>query len=130
MPKEEEENALDDAASREIRVLNPNNLSILDLEGIPSSYTLVQCESSSIEEMRTFKQRLAAIHKNYNSEWQEDLKNLDVTIQYPEKQTKELLPTMTPRDHDPSQGKGKPEDSEIDKQGYPFQDYEEALNLG
>lgn len=48
----------------------------------------------------------------------------------PEKQTKEMLPTMTPRDTDPSQGKGRPEDSEIDKQGYPMLDYEEALFFG
>ena len=37
---------------------------------------------------------------------------------------------MTHRDPDPSQGKGKPEDSEVDKLGYPLLDYEEALNFG
>lgn len=41
-----------------------------------------------------------------------------------------MLPTMTPRDPDPSQGKGKPEETEIDKQGYPLVDYEEALQFG
>jgi len=40
-----------------------------------------------------------------------------------------MLPTMTIRDTDPSQGKGKPEDSEIDKQGYPLIDYEESLHF-
>ena len=41
-----------------------------------------------------------------------------------------MLPTMTPKDTDPSQGKGKPENTEIDEQGYPFLDYEEALYFG
>ena len=102
---------------------------ILDIEGIPSSANIVSCESNSIEEVREFKQRLHKIHKEYNANYQEDLKNLDVTVDTPERQTKEMLPTMTIRDTDPSQGKGKPEDSEIDKQGYPLIDYEEALHF-
>ena len=40
-----------------------------------------------------------------------------------------MLPAFTPRDLDPSQGKGKPEE-EIDKLGFPVLDYEEALNFG
>ena len=130
-PKEIEENALDESQQKkEVRVLNPIEMSVLDWEGIPSSATLVQCESSSIEELRVFKQRLVSIHKNYNVDWQEDLKNYDVTVKSPEKQTKEMLPSFTLRDLDSAQGKSKPEDSEIDRQGYPFLDYEEALNLG
>ena len=41
-----------------------------------------------------------------------------------------MLPSFSPRDPDPSQGKGRPEDSEIDKLGYPMLDYEEALSFG
>lgn len=41
-----------------------------------------------------------------------------------------MLPAMTLKDMDPSYGKGRPEDSDIDKQGYPALDYEEALNFG
>lgn len=41
-----------------------------------------------------------------------------------------MLPAMTQKDPDPSQGKGRPDDSEIDKLGYPTLDYEEALNFG
>ena len=37
---------------------------------------------------------------------------------------------MTPRDMDPSSAKGRPENNEIDKQGYPILDYEEALYFG
>ena len=103
---------------------------ILDHSAIPSSAVLLQCESSSTEEIKAFKDRLAKVHKNYNRNWQEDLRNLDPAIDEPEKQIKEMLPTMTPRDTDPSQGKGRPEDSEIDKQGYPMLDYEEALFFG
>ena len=77
-----------------------------------------------------FKDRLAKVHKNYNKKWQEDLKSLDPACNEPEKQTKEMLPSMTPRDMDPSSAKGRPENNEIDKQGYPILDYEEALNFG
>jgi len=55
---------------------------------------------------------------------------LDEHTNNPERQTKEMLPAMTPKDPDPSQGKGRPDDSEIDKLGYPTLDYEEALNFG
>ena len=55
---------------------------------------------------------------------------LDESTNDPEMQTKELLPSLTLKDQDPSQGKGRPEDSEIDKLGYPALDYEEALNFG
>ena len=130
MPPEEEENELEGQSRREVRVLSPDDMQILDYSGIPSSANLVECEASSIEELREYKQKLAKVHLNYNKNWQEDLKNLDVTIDHPEKQTKEMLPTMTPRDPDPSQGKGKPEDTEIDKLGYPLVDYEEALQFG
>ena len=41
-----------------------------------------------------------------------------------------MLPAFTYKDTDPAQGKGKPEDSEIDKQGYPVHDYEESLHFG
>jgi hypothetical protein len=66
----------------------------------------------------------------YNKNYKVDLKKLDDTVNEPERQTKEMLPTMTPREVEPSHGKGKPEDSEIDKFGYPMLDYEEALNFG
>jgi len=131
MPADEEEDALDESMDRhEIKVLNVNNIQIVDHEGIPSSAMIVRCESSSLEEVKAFKTRLAKVHLNYNKNWQEDLKNLDVTVDYPEKQTKEMLPTLTVKDIDPKEGKGKSEDCEVDKEGYPYQDYEEALNFG
>ena len=104
-------------------------MSILSLSAIPSSAKLMQCESSSLEELRTFRQRLHEIHRNYNENYQDDLSKLDATTGEPEKQSKQMLPAFTPRDLDPSQGKGKPEE-EIDKVGYPILDYEEALNFG
>lgn len=117
-------------------------MKILDLDGIPSSAHLIRCDSSSIEELRAFKQRLAKIHLAYNENWQEDLKLLDVTNDHPEKQTKEMLPTFNLKDlaggresaatnGTASCSKGvKSEDAEIDKQGYPLLDYEEALHFG
>lgn len=86
MPPEEEESEIEgEQTRREIRVLNYQNMQILDLNGIPSSSNLVECEASSLEEVRDFKKKLAKVHLNYNKNWQEDLKNLDVTIDYPEK---------------------------------------------
>ena len=123
-PKEEEDNILDvDTSAREIKAINVNVMQILDTSAIPSSASLLQCESSSIEEIKAFKEKLAAIHLAYNKNYKEDLKQLDPNIDRPEQQTKEMLPAFTYRDTDPSQGKGKPEDSDIDKQGYPTQDY-------
>ena len=55
---------------------------------------------------------------------------MSTTVNDPETQTKEMLPSFTQRDNDPSHGKGKPEDSEIDKMGYPLLDYEEELGFG
>lgn len=104
-----------------MKIINPN--------AIPSSASLCECESSSYEEIKVFKDRLTKIHKAYNENYQEDLKMIDETGD-PEKQTKEMLPALTHRDPDPSQGKGKPEDSEVDKLGYPLMDYDECLNYG
>lgn len=100
MPEVIEDNGLTDI--HEIKALNPYTMQIIDYSAIPSSAVLLQCESSSIEEIREFKQRLATVHKNYNKNWQEDLKNLDVSVDLPEKQTKEMLPTLTMKETDPS----------------------------
>ena len=41
-----------------------------------------------------------------------------------------MLPTLTAKDIEVKEGsKGKPEDAEIDKEGHPALDYEEALNF-
>ena len=131
MPKEEEENALDDTAEqREVKAINEANMTMVDIGAIPSSSSLILCEASAPEEIRAFKDRLTKIHKNYNEAYLEDLKLYDEATNTPEQQTKEMLPAMTLRDLDPSYGKGRPEDSDIDKQGYPALDYEEALNFG
>ena len=131
MPKEEEENALDgNDTPREVRAINPNNMQMIDISAIPSSSSLIQCEASGVEEVRAFKAKLIVIHKAYNENYLEDLKQLDENTNNPEQQTKEMLPAMTLRDLDPSYGKGRPEDSDIDKLGYPALDYEEALNFG
>ena len=131
MPKEEEENALDDSEQvKEVRAINPVNMTMMDIGAIPSSSSLILCEASAPEEIKTFRDRLIAIHKNYNAKYQEDLKMYEEATNTPEQQTKEMLPSMTLRDLDPSYGKGRPEDSDIDKLGYPALDYEEALSFG
>ena len=103
MPKEQEDTGLEaDSDRNEIRAINPHLMQIIDFSAIPSSAVLMQCESSSIEEIRMLKNRLAKVHKNYNKNWQEDLKMLDPATIYPEKQTKEMLPSITLRDMDQS----------------------------
>ena len=86
MPADKQTDELENETDlNDVQVLNTDRLKILDFEGIPSSAQLVECESSSIDEMKVYKKRLAKIHLNYNKNWQEDLKNLDVTVDYPEK---------------------------------------------
>ena len=130
-PRDEEIDHLDpEAAAKEVKALDPSTLAILDVCAIPSSATLLSAEASPIEELRAFKLKLAKVHKAYNANYKEDLRQLDEMVNEPERQTREMLPTLTPRETDPSHGKGRPEDSEIDKLGYPMLDYEEALNFG
>ena len=107
MPKEEEEDALDSSRpNKEVRGINPYDMTILDHSAIPSSASLMKCESSSLEEIRVFKDRLTVIHKKYNEDYQADLKMLDETIDDPERQTKEMLPSCTQLfETDPSLGK-------------------------
>ena len=69
-PKEEEEDTLDsNRPKKEVRSLNPYDMTILDHSAIPSSANLMKCESSSLEEIRVFKDRLNAIHKKYNEDY-------------------------------------------------------------
>lgn len=68
MPQEEEENQLDGGpARREIKAIDPASMNVVNIGAIPSSASLLACESSSAEEMRNFKERLTKIHKAYNS---------------------------------------------------------------
>ena len=74
-PKEEEENALDGSDSvKEVKAINPNNMEMLSINAIPSSSNLILCEASGIDEVRAFKEKLSAIHKNYNDTYVDDLK--------------------------------------------------------
>jgi len=85
-PLVEEEAQLDvNQASKDIHAINPLNMSILSLTAIPSSASLMQCESSSLEEIRVFRQRLHNTHRDYNENYQEDLGKLDATVNEPER---------------------------------------------
>lgn len=44
-------------------------MSMIDINVIPSTASLMQCESSSIEEIRKFKAKITAVHKNYNKNY-------------------------------------------------------------
>ena len=86
MPPDKQTDELEDQNdSSDVHVINAASMNIVDFEGIPSSAQLVSCESSSHDEMKKFKQRLAKIHLNYNKNWQEDLKLYDVTVDNPER---------------------------------------------
>ena len=60
-------------------------MNIVNIGAIPSSASLLACESSSGEEMRNFKERLTKIHKAYNSKYEEDLRRLDESTNEPER---------------------------------------------
>ena len=86
MPKQEEETQLDmNSVSKDIHAINPHDMTILNLSAIPSSAKIMQCETSSLEETRNFKERLTRIHKEYNANYQEDLTKLDPNVNEPER---------------------------------------------
>lgn len=88
MPKEESVSVLDDgeASRREVRVLNPADLTILNYHGIPSSTNLMHAEATAPEELATFrKKQLAVLKAKYGAKSQyEELKQIDPEIKYPE----------------------------------------------
>ena len=75
MPEIEEENQLDNTSQKkDIKAINPTDMSIIDINVIPSTASLMQCESSSIEEIRAFKAKILAVHKARSKNYKEDLK--------------------------------------------------------
>ena len=86
MPAEEEDNALDvGAQAKEVLAISAHNMSIIDTSAIPSSAKLLECEASSPDELAAFKRKLTAIHKAYNKDYQEDLRQLDPATDRPER---------------------------------------------
>ena len=68
MPKEEVENELDGEKERnDIKAIDYNEMKHESITAVPSSATLLMCESSGIEELRAFKAKLTATHRAYNS---------------------------------------------------------------
>ena len=41
-----------------MKAINPNNMTMIDIGAIPSSSSLILCEASAPEEIKTFKDRL------------------------------------------------------------------------
>jgi hypothetical protein len=77
-------------------VLNPSTLDILEMTGVPSSRTLVQAESSPLEEVRVIKEKQRkAILKRYKITEIPDLKDLDPYTNEPENHIKLMLPSYT-----------------------------------
>ena len=94
--KEVEENGLDgNDIVKDVHAINSNNMTMIDICAIPSSSSLILCEASGAEEVKNFKEKLNLIHKTYNENYQEDLKQCDERTNNPEKETKEMLPAMT-----------------------------------
>ena len=88
MPKEESVSILDDSesAAKEVRVLNPSELSILNYYGIPSSLNLMISEATTPEEMSTFKKKhVETLKVKHGKKSQyEELKQIDPEIKHPE----------------------------------------------
>ena len=105
------------------KFLNTTDHLVTDYSGIPSSSTLLTAESAPIEDMRIFKQKkLDARGRVWGPKLQEkdELKDIDVTAEHPEKQLKRLLPTFTPDENC----------AELKDSKAFILDYEEALYFG
>ena len=77
-------------------MLNPTTLDILEMTGVPSSRTLVQAESSPLEEVRVIKEKQRkVILKRYKITEIPDLKDLDPYTNEPENHIKLMLPSYT-----------------------------------
>lgn len=82
------------------KILAPGSGEILDYNGIPSSTTICECNSSPIEDLRYFKQKRFDIRqKILGFEVTDDLKENRCRDPDPEKHLKNLLPTFTPDDN-------------------------------
>ena len=92
MPKEESVSLLDDPEldKKEVRVLNPSDLTILNYCGIPSSLNLMVAETTPPEELNTFrKKHIATLKAKHGAKSQyEELKTIDPEIRYPEQSLK------------------------------------------
>ena len=81
MPKEESVSLLDDTEleKKEIRVLNPSELAILNYCGIPSSLNLMLAEATTQEELNTFRKKHVQTLKNKHGakSQYEELKSID-----------------------------------------------------
>ena len=64
MPEEESVNLLDEAeiSAREVKVVSPEDLSILNYRGIPSSISLMNAEAATPEEIAKYRQRHRKIY--------------------------------------------------------------------
>lgn len=89
---------------------------IINYKGIPSSVSLIQVESSQIDELRKFKQKRVEIRRQYVGieSWseKEDLKEIDPTLTDPEKTLKLLIPTFNPINLDEQNMKRSSEENE------------------
>ena len=103
MPAEESVNLLDEAevSGREIKVVNPDDLSILNYRGIPSSMSLMTADAATPEEIAKYRQKQARIYdlrykKEYGPDSQvEELKSIDPGHEDPEAVLKTMVEALT-----------------------------------
>ena len=150
MPEEESVNLLDEAevSAREIKVVSPEDLTILNHRGIPSSMSLMSAEAATPEELAKYKQRQTEIYtlrykREYGADTQVDeLKSIDPGHNNPEEVLKTMIEALTLLDGDSTFTESRRiddekkeihdkivRDPEISPSGYVQQDYEEALDF-
>ena len=103
MPEEESVNLLDEAevSAREIKVVSPEDLTILNHRGIPSSMSLMSAEAATPEELAKYKQRQSEIYtlrykREYGADTQVDeLKSIDPGHNNPEEVLKTMIEALT-----------------------------------
>jgi hypothetical protein len=60
--------------SVDIKVINTSEFKIIDFRAIPSSASILLCNSSEIEDMNEFKSRKEQVQARYLSGYKQDLK--------------------------------------------------------
>ena len=99
MPAEESVNLLDEAeiSAREVKVVSPEDLSIINYRGIPSSMSLMRAEAATPEEIARYRKRHREIYSLRDGEKSqvEELKSLDPAEEDPEAALKSMTESMT-----------------------------------
>jgi hypothetical protein len=100
IPKELEDFTYSSNPEKVTKVIDPHDIWILDLFGVPSSLSLIMVDATDQLDVNMFKARQKDILKRQKRLIVEDLTTIDSRDMYCEDNLKALLPTFTPRELD------------------------------